>query len=83
MTIVDAGNCTNIGAYAFKDTGLTQIRLDVNCDINDTAFAGLDQVYVFAPVGGKTEAFCNTHDNAVLVSNGQTIMECVSTEGEA
>ena len=81
MTIVDASHCTGISAYAFRDTGLTQIRLLGTCEINDTAFYGLDLVYVFAPAGGKAETFCNTHDNAVLVSNGQAFMETITGEG--
>ena len=39
--------------------GLKKIRLDGNCDIEETAFDGCEEVYVFAPKGGCTEAFCN------------------------
>ena len=66
MTVVDASHCTSIGAYSFKDTGLTQIRLPGTCEINDTAFYGLEQVYVFAPAG-STQDFCNAHNNLVFV----------------
>ena len=69
MTIVDAGNCQTIGKWAFKDTGLTKIKLPIDCEINDATFYGLDQVYVFAPKGGSTEAFCNApdHDNLIFI----------------
>ena len=59
ITTVDAGNCSVIGAEAFKDcTGLTQIRLPEHCRIDPSAFTGCGQVFVFAPEGGTTEANC-------------------------
>ena len=61
MTVVDARNCKKIDAEAFKGTGVKQIRLDKNCEIDDTAFASCGTVYVFAPAGGETERFCNTN----------------------
>ncbi len=79
MTVVDARNCTKIGAEAFKGTGLKQIKLPYNCEIHTDAFKNLEIVYVFAPAGGKTETFCNTHDNVELVSNGMTILESTTT----
>ena len=60
ITVVDAGNCTSIGPDAFKGcTGLKQIKLPGICQIDDTAFYGLERVYVFAPKGGSTEEYCN------------------------
>ena len=41
ITVVDARNCTSIGAYAFKNcTALTQILVSSDCVIDDTAFEG-------------------------------------------
>ena len=69
ITVVDAGNCTSIGAYAFRGcTGLTQIRLDGECDIDATAFSGCGTVYVFAPKGGSTEDYCNDYNNLIFVA---------------
>ena len=70
MTAVDASSVTSIGLNAFRQcTGLTRIRLSRSCDIDATAFAGCGTVYVFAPAGGTTEAYCGdpSHDNCVFV----------------
>ena len=67
MEIVDASNVTSIGANAFRDcTELKQIRLPMDCAIEDAAFD--DQtIYVFAPAGGDTEAYCDDHENLIFV----------------
>ena len=59
-TVVDAHNCAVIGPEAFKHcTGLTQILLPADCQIDSTAFDGCGgPVFVFAPAGGDTEASC-------------------------
>ncbi len=68
VTIVDAKTCTSIGANAFKDTGLTQIRLPKSCAIDLHAFEGCGIVFVFAPAGGTTETYCQSHaDRCVFV----------------
>ena len=59
-----AQNVTSIAANAFKDiTMLVQIKLPKDCNIHDTAFTGCENVYVFAPAGGTTEAYCYNHLN--------------------
>ncbi len=59
ITTVDAHNCTTIGAGAFKDcTGLRQIQLPQNCQIDDTAFEGCNNVYLLAPANGSTQEYC-------------------------
>ncbi len=63
MTVVDAGHCTSIGKWAFKDSGVTQIRLPQACDIAPDAFDGCGTVYVFAPAGGTTQAYCDQNTN--------------------
>jgi len=68
MHIVDAGSVTSIGKWAFKDTGLTQIRLPQNCSIDSTAFTGCGTVYVFAPAGGTTEDWCQNRSGIVFVA---------------
>ena len=68
MISVDAGNCTSIGSRAFADcAALNRIRLPGNCDIYADAFIGCGTVYVFAPAGGSTEAYCIAHENCVFV----------------
>ncbi len=67
LHVVDAGGVTAIGKGAFKDSGLQQIRLPKDCAIDADAFAGCGTVYVFAPAGGTTEAFCDSHDGVTFV----------------
>ena len=67
LHVVDAGSVTAIGKWAFKDSGLQQIRLPKDCAIDADAFAGCGTVYVFAPAGGTTEAFCNSHSDVTFV----------------
>ena len=68
MTVVDAGSVTSVGANAFKDcSALNRIRLPKNCTIDPDAFTGCGTVYIFAPGGGSTEAYCNAHENCVFV----------------
>ena len=67
LTVVDASTCASIGKGAFKDSGLQQIRLPKDCAIDADAFAGCGTVYVFAPAGGTTEAFCDSHDGVAFV----------------
>lgn len=67
LTVVDASTCASIGKGAFKDSGLQQIRLPKDCAIDADAFAGCVTVYVFAPAGGTTEAFCDSHDGVAFV----------------
>ena len=68
ITIVDAHNCTEIGAEAFKGcTSLWEISLDGDCDIDESAFSGCGTIYVFAPGGGRTQAFCEAHAGFVFV----------------
>ena len=67
LHVVDAGGVTAIGKWAFKDSGLQQIRLPKDCAIDADAFAGCGTVYVFAPAGGTTEAFCAGHDGVTFV----------------
>ena len=68
MISVDAGSVTSVGANAFKDcSALNRIRLSKNCTIAPDAFTGCGTVYIFAPAGGSTEAYCNAHENCVFV----------------
>jgi len=67
MKVVDAHGCAAIGRDAFKDTGLARIRLPKDCDIDAEAF-GEQRIYVFAPAGGTTQAYCAGHDNLVFIA---------------
>ena len=67
MTVVDAHSVTAIGENAFRNCGgLRRIRLPKNCAIDETAFAGCGTIYVFAPAGGTTQAFCQSPDNSCM-----------------
>ena len=67
MVVVDAHTCAAIGKDAFKDTGLAQIRLPKDCEISDAAFDEEGLVYVYAPAGGTTQAYCEAYDNLVFI----------------
>ncbi len=67
LQIVDAGSVTAIGKGAFRDSGIRQIRLPRDCQIDADAFDGCGEVYVFAPAGGTTEAFCSSHRKVTFV----------------
>jgi len=67
LKVVDAHSCMVIGKDAFRDTGLAQIRLPKDCEIDPEAF-GNRKIYVFAPAGGTTEAYCDGHDNLVFIA---------------
>ena len=66
LKVVDAHSCTSIGRDVFKGTGLEQIRLPKDCEIDPEAF-GEQRICVFAPAGGSTQAFCADHDNLVFI----------------
>ena len=70
LTLVDAHSCAAIGRDAFKGTGLEQIRLPKDCEIDPEAF-GEQRICVFAPAGGTTEAFCADDDNLVFVAEAE------------
>ena len=84
MKVVDASNVTTIGKNAFKDcTGLTQIRLPKACDIASDAFSGCGKVYVFAPKGGSTQAYCDQETNpCVFVEIEETDVPLSSITGQ-
>jgi len=68
MAVVDAHTCAAIGQDTFKGTGLVKIRLPKDCEISDAAFDEAGTVYVYAPAGGTTEAYCAGHDNLVFIA---------------
>ena len=75
MEIVDAHRCTAIGAGAFSGcTGLKQIRLAMDCEIDEQAFDNRE-IVVFAPACGKTEIFCNGRDHLTFVAEEEPAQE--------
>jgi hypothetical protein len=83
MTVVDAHGVTSVGANAFGGcTGLKQIRLDRDCAIDDLAFSGCGTVYVYAPAGGETQAYCSKTTNpCVFVEIDETLSSSTGQEG--
>ena len=67
MKVVDAQDCAAIGKDAFKNSGPERIRLPKDCEIDAEAFGGR-KVYVFAPAGGTTEAYCAGHSNLEFIA---------------
>ena len=62
--IVDVpGTCTDIGAHAFRNSSIEQIRIPAGCTIEEDAFDGCEFVLVFGTVGSSAQAYCDTHDN--------------------
>ena len=69
IIVVDAKNCRTIGAKAFAYCSrLSEIHLPADCTIDGTAFEGSGTVYVFAPAGGTTEAFCAVRNYLIFVA---------------
>ena len=58
--------CTSIGAYAFKNSAVAQIRIPADCSIASTAFDGCEAVRIFGTPGSAAEAFCDTHENCTF-----------------
>ena len=61
-------SCIRIGAYAFKDSTVTQIRVPASCAIGTDAFAGCESVAVFGAAGSPAEAYCASHSNCTFVA---------------
>ena len=55
--------CTSIEAYAFRNSGVTQIRIPANCSIATSAFDGCSRVEIYGTPGSQAETYCNSHDN--------------------
>ena len=71
MTIVEIPNgCESIGKWAFKDcTSLTQIRIPASVTfIDDMAFDGCANVFIFGATNSAAKTFCDTHANCTFVA---------------
>ena len=79
MTVVDASHCEQIGKWAFRGTGLTQIMLPKDCNIHGDAFEGLGTVYVFSEAGGLTETYCSDPAHHCQLVTDWTERQQVST----
>ncbi len=60
--------CESIGAYAFRNAAIVQIRIPADCSIADTAFDGCEEVLIFGTPGSAAESFCDAHDNCTFVA---------------
>ena len=72
MTIVDIPNgCQSIGKWAFKDcTKLTQIRIPASVtSIDDTAFDGCMNVFIYGAPNSTAMTFCDSHANCTFVAD--------------
>ena len=71
MTIVEIpSGCENIGKWAFKDcTSLKQIRIPSSVAfIDDTAFDGCTNVFIYGAANSAAKTFCDTHTNCTFVA---------------
>lgn len=59
-------SCTSIGAYAFKDSAIGQIRIPAGCSIADTAFEGCQSVVIFGTANSSAESYCADHSNCTF-----------------
>lgn len=61
-------SCTSIGEYAFRNSGIKQIRIPLNCKIADTAFDGCTDVEIFGTPGSDAEKYCKAHENCIFIA---------------
>ena len=67
LKVVDAHSCAAIGKDVFRDASLEKIRLPQDCAIDPAAF-GEQRIFVFAPAGGTTEAYCARYENLIFIA---------------
>ena len=70
ITVVEIPTgCENIGKWAFKDcTNLMQIRIPSSVvSIDDTAFDGCGNVFIFGTTNSAAKKFCDSHANCTFV----------------
>ncbi len=65
--------CTSIGAGAFADSAIQQIRLPQNCQIDPTAFDGCENLMIIiVPSGGTSqtwaESYTSSHSDCVIIT---------------
>lgn len=61
-------SCIKIGAFAFRNSAVEQIRIPTGCTIDDTAFYGCESVQIFGTSGSAAETFCNSHNNCTFIA---------------
>ena len=59
--------CTKIGAYAFSNSSVAQIKIPEKCEICKDVFAGCKYVYIYGVKGSKAESYCECYDNCFFV----------------
>ena len=70
LTVVDIlYGCESIGKWAFKNcTGLAQIRIPASVTyIDDLAFDGCTNVFVYGTSPSTASSFCDSHPNCTFV----------------
>ncbi|MBQ9198339.1 MAG: hypothetical protein IJ157_14025 [Clostridia bacterium] len=68
LVVLVPDTCGGIGAYAFRDSAVTQIRIPAGCAVGEGAFDGCGQVTVFGTAGSPAESYCAAHDNCVFIA---------------
>lgn len=55
-------NCERIGAHAFRNSSIGQIRIPADCEIGDDILAGCENVIIFGTAGSDAEQYAQDHD---------------------
>jgi fibronectin type 3 domain-containing protein len=56
-------SCEKIGAHAFCDSNIEQIRIPANCEIGDDILEGCENVIIFGTAGSEAEQYARDHGN--------------------
>lgn len=60
-------DCIRIGAYAFRNSSVSQIRIPSNCVIEDGAFDLCENVTIYGTAGSDAQIYCTNHGNCSFV----------------
>ena len=68
-TVYIPDNCISIGAYAFRNSSVEQIRIPANCEIGDEVFAGCKNVTVLGIPGSYAETYAQENGLGFIETN--------------
>lgn len=66
-TVYIHDNCNRIGPYAFRNSGVTKIRIPAECEIGEEVFSGCEDVIVFGTAGSNAQEYCEENDNLTFI----------------
>ena len=68
-TVYIPDKCNYIGAYAFRNSSVEQIRIPANCEIGDGVFAGCEDVTILGIVGSDAEIYAQENGLGFIEAN--------------